>query len=105
MPQRVSVQIYLSTELDTAARAAAKRAGDTLSGWVRQCIDNALDASDERPLARIERDLVFATVALDALLLAHDDDRLRDRTLKAFHRKLERRSALNPMLGSDAREA
>lgn len=37
-----------------------------------------------------ERQRVFATVALDALLAHHSDDTLRERTLAAYHRRLER---------------
>jgi hypothetical protein len=33
---------------------------------------------------------VFATVALDALLAHHSDETLRERTLVAYHRRLER---------------
>lgn len=34
------------------------------------------------------RQLVFMTVALDALLMHHDDPALRERTLSAYHRRL-----------------
>lgn len=34
------------------------------------------------------RQLVFMTVALDALLMHHDDPALRERTLAAYHRRL-----------------
>ena len=37
-----------------------------------------------------ERQRVFATVALDALLAHHPDATLRERTLAAYHRRLER---------------
>ena len=33
---------------------------------------------------------MFATVALDALLTHHSDETLRERTLAAYHRRLER---------------
>lgn len=37
-----------------------------------------------------ERQRIFFTVALDALLMNHPDETLRDRTVAAYHRRLER---------------
>ena len=54
---------------------------------------------------RIERDLIFAKVALDTLLLGHEDSGLRDRTLKVFSRMLKRRASSNSALWSDSDEA
>lgn len=37
-----------------------------------------------------ERQRIFFTVALDALLMNHPDASLRDRTIAAYHRRLEK---------------
>jgi hypothetical protein len=105
MSRRQSLQIYLPPDLDHRVREAAAAGGDTISGWLRGALARACDAPNDAVLARLERDLIFATVALDALLLADADDRLRERTLKAFTRKIERRARTNPALEGARNEA
>lgn len=105
MSRRQPLQIYLTPDLDQHVREAAQKAGETISGWLRNAILRANDPEIEAALVRVERDLIFATVALDALLLANEDSGLRDRALKAFSRKLKRRALSNPALWSDSDEA
>jgi hypothetical protein len=105
MSRRQPLQIYLPPDIDQHVRDAAQKTGDTISGWLRGAVLRACDPEIEAALVRIERDLIFATVALDALLLANEDTGLRDRTLKAFSRKLKRRALTHPALWSDGDEA
>ena len=54
-----------------------------VAAWNRES-DPASRSSGTDPT----RQLVFMTVALDALLMHHDDPALRERTLAAYHRRL-----------------
>jgi hypothetical protein len=54
-----------------------------VAAWTRDN-DPALRPTGADP----ERQRVFMTVALDALLAHHDDPTLRERTLAAYHRRL-----------------
>ena len=54
-----------------------------VAAWTREN-DAAMRPAGTDP----ERQRVFVTVALDALLAHHDDPTLRERTLAAYHRRL-----------------
>jgi hypothetical protein len=52
-----------------------------------------------------QRQGVFATVALDALLSHHPDETLRERTIAAYHRRLERLGLVLPRTAGGEDEA
>ena len=106
---RYHLQCYVSG--DTAARVRNAAASDHLkvSQWLRRlvleaCSDTGSDGAAP-PLERIEHDLTFTAVALDALLANNPDPDLRDRTHRAFARKWKRLSTSKPSFRSDNHEA
>jgi LmbE family N-acetylglucosaminyl deacetylase len=83
MTRPICLQVYISSELSSLIRKAAKAKGISMSEWVRALLANActedelasrLDASIER----ISRRSVFLMVGVDALLAGHPDHALRE---------------------------
>ena len=109
MSIRYHLQCYVSG--DTAARVRNAAASDHLkvSQWLRRLVLEACSDTDgdgaAPPLERIEHDLTFTAVALDALLANNPDPDLRDRTHRAFARKWKRLSTSKPSFRSDNHEA
>ena len=92
MTRPICLQVYISSELSSLIRKAAKAKGISMSEWVRALLANActedelasrLDASIER----ISRRSVFLMVGVDALLAGHADHGLRERAHQAYARK------------------
>ena len=92
MTRPICLQVYISSELSSMIRKAAKAKGISMSEWVRALLANActedelasrLDASIER----ISRRSVFLMVGVDALLAGHPDHALRGRAHQAYARK------------------
>lgn len=92
MTRPVCFQVYISNELSSAIRKAAKARRLSMSEWVRSLIAEACE--EERrasgfgaSIDRISRQSVFLMVSVDALLAGHPDRDLRTRAHKAYARK------------------
>ena len=58
--------------------------------------ERATEAALRTPATDPARQNVFITVALDALLSHHPDETLRERTVAAYHRRLEKLGMVAP---------
>ena len=108
MTRPICLQVYISNELSSLIRKAARAKGISISEWVRSLLANAC-AEDElasrlnTSIDRISRQSVFLMVGIDALLAGHPDHALRDRAHQAYARKCrELRLAPTPGEGGDA---
>ncbi|MBX9896389.1 MAG: hypothetical protein K2Y17_00525 [Qipengyuania sp.] len=103
MTRPICLQVYISDELSSLIRKAARAKGISMSEWVRSLLANAC-AEDElasrmnTSIERISRQSVFLMVGIDALLAGHPDHALRDRAHQAYARKC-RELGLAPTLG------
>lgn len=61
------------------------------AAWRRE-----LDSQPHSPGTDPERHKVFVTVALDAILTNHPDETLRERTIAAYHGRLEKLGMIPP---------
>lgn len=92
MTRPICLQVYISDELSSLIRKAARAKGISMSEWVRSLLANAC-AEDElasrlnTSIERISRQSVFLMVGIDALLAGHPDQGLRDRAHQAYARK------------------
>ncbi|HWJ38198.1 MAG TPA: hypothetical protein VNR86_05500 [Sphingomicrobium sp.] len=92
MTRPICLQVYISNELSSHIRKAAKAKGISMSEWVRSLLANAC-AEDElasrlnTSIERISRQSVFLMVGIDALLAGHPDHALRERAHQAYSRK------------------
>ena len=108
MTRPICLQVYISNELSSLIRKAAKAKGVSMSEWVRSLLANAC-AEDElashlnTSIERISRQSVFLMVGIDALLAGHPDHALRERAHQAYARKCrELGLAQTPGEGGDA---
>jgi hypothetical protein len=89
-----SVQSYVPPLIADWIRDQARLKQVSISIVVRDLLVAAWTRENDAPLRPTgtdpERQRVFATVALDALLAHHPDATLRERTVAAYHRRLER---------------
>jgi hypothetical protein len=87
-----SLQTYVPPLIADWIREQARVKETSVSVVVREVLVAAWNRElepDARPSGPDPaRQLVFMTVALDALLMHHDDPALRERTLAAYHRRL-----------------
>lgn len=94
MQRHQSLQSYVPPLIADWIRDQARLKQVSVSIVVRDLLVAAWTRDNDallRPTgADPERQRVFATVALDALLTHHSDETLRERTLAAYHRRLER---------------
>ena len=94
MQRHQSLQSYVPPLIADWVRAQAAFKQVSVSIVVRDLLVAAWTRDNDAPLRPTgtdpERQRVFATVALDALLAHHPDPALRERTLAAYHRRLER---------------
>ena len=92
MTRPICLQVYISDELSSLIRKAARAKGISMSEWVRSLLANAC-AEDEltsrlnTSIERISRQSVFLMVGIDALLAGHPDHALRERAHQAYARK------------------
>lgn len=86
------LQAYVPPLINYWIRDQAALRETTVSVVVRELLVAAWTRDNDQVLrptgADPERQRVFMTVALDALLTHHDDQTLRERTLAAYHRRL-----------------
>ena len=94
MQRHQSLQSYVPRLIADWIRDQARLKQVSVSIVVRDLLVAAWTRDNNAPLRPTgtdpERQRVFATVALDALLAHHPDATLRERTLAAYHRRLER---------------
>lgn len=86
------LQAYVPPLIIDWIRQQAALRNTTVSVVVRELLVAAWTRDNDQVLrpagADPERQHLFMTVALDALLAHHDDPTLRERTLAAYHRRL-----------------
>lgn len=92
MTRPICLQVYISSELSSLIRKAAKAKGISMSEWVRSLLANAcaeeeLTSRFSTSVERISRQSVFLMVGVDALLAGHADHGLRERAHQAYARK------------------
>lgn len=95
MTNHLCLQTYLSYPLAQWVRSEADDLDECVSVFIRDIIMAAYVAQDKdrnsdlKDLDKV-RETVFASVALDAILTAHPDSSLRQKTHDAYARRLER---------------
>ena len=92
MTRPICLQVYISSELSSMIRKAAKAKGISMSEWVRAllanaCTEDELSSRLDASIERISRRSVFLMVGVDALLAGHPDHALRGRAHQAYVRK------------------
>ena len=92
MTRPICLQVYISNELSSLIRKAAKAKGISMSEWVRSllasaCAEDELASRLNTSIERISRQSVFLMVGGDALLAGHPDHSLRERAHQAYARK------------------
>lgn len=108
MTRPICLQVYISNELSSLIRKAAKAKGISMSEWVRSLLTNACGEDElasrlSTSIERISRQSVFLMVGIDALLAGHPDHALRERAHQAYSRKCrELGLAPTPGEGGDA---
>jgi hypothetical protein len=108
MTRPICLQVYISDELSSLIRQAARSNGISMSEWVRSllanaCAEDVLASRLNTSIERISRQSVFLMVGIDALLAGHPDHALRDRAHQAYARKCrELGLAPTPGEGGDA---
>ncbi|HEY9092130.1 hypothetical protein [Parasphingorhabdus sp.] len=95
MTNHICLQTYLSYPLAEWVRAQAEDRGECVSVFLRDLVMATYLAQDDdqkNSLKDIDkaREAVFASVALDAILTAHPDSSLRQKTHDAYARRLQR---------------
>lgn len=84
-------------------RAATRSVSESIV--IRDLIYDAWTAEQEASgtLPRLDpkRNRLFATIALDALLMNHGDQDLRDRVVQIYHRKLVEHGLASPRILED----
>jgi hypothetical protein len=88
MNKNKAVQAFLPSHIVAWIDGEAKRAKATRSQWIATFINDLFQGQDVREEARentfrIRRQLAFAMCALDSLLDAHPDPKLRQRVAEA----------------------
>ena len=95
MTNHICLQTYLSYPLAQWVRSEADDHGECVSVFIRDLVMAAYIAQDEGNSDALKgldkaREIVFSSVALDAILTAHPDSSLRQKTHDAYARRLQR---------------
>ena len=95
MTNHICLQTYLSYPLAQWVRSEADDRGECVSVFIRDLVMAAYIAQDEGNSDALKsldkaREIVFSSVALDAILTAHPDSSLRQKTHDAYARRLQR---------------
>ena len=95
MNKNRSVQAYLPSHIVAWIDGKARRAKVIRSHWVATFLVDLFQGQEVREEARenalrVCRQLAFAMCALDGLLDAHPDPKLRKRVIEAFQNRVER---------------
>jgi hypothetical protein len=100
MQRNCRFQTYVTAPVADWIRAEAQDRRVSCSIVISDCLfdfwQRHMDAQLRHPATDPVRQNVFITVALDALLTHHPDPTLRERTVAAYHRKLERLGLVAP---------
>ena len=92
-------QTYVTPVLEAWINEQARERQVSASIIICDCVHAAWKRDTEdslRPANDPARQLLFATIALDALLMANPDETLRERAVAAYHRKLETLGMIAP---------
>ena|GEM_PF-338233 len=106
MNKHISLQTYVPKALAVWVKSQADDRKVSVSIVVRDLLVDAWHAQNSAggkilPLDS-QRQNIFISIALDALLAGHPDSSLRKRTLEAYHRKLARLGLTSaPVSGGD----
>jgi len=100
MQRDCRLQTYVTAPVADWIRAQAEERRVSHSIVISDCVHDAwqrdMEAQLRHPATDPVRQNVFITVALDALLTHHSDPTLRERTVAAYHRRLERLGLVAP---------
>ena len=106
MDRQISLQTYVPRAISAWVRERARERRVSVSVAVRDMLVDAWNteniAADKSAGLDPDRQNLFITVALDALLAGHSDPQLRRKTHDAYHRKLTRLGlAATPVPGGE----
>ena len=102
---RFSLQCYVSKDIAIAVRRAADERHMSVSQWLKNVIIETLDDDQNRSVdEQLLRQTIFASIALDAILAEHPNDKLRDRAFAAYHRQLKRHGLTRPSSSNEDEE-
>lgn len=94
------LQTYVTQEIAAWIETQARERRVSTSIVIGDCVHAAWHRDQEAdmrtPATDPVRQNIFITVALDALLTHHPDTTLRERTVAAYHRRLERLGLVAP---------
>lgn len=100
MQRDFRLQTYVTPHLAQWIRDQARERRVSASIIICDCVfaawQRATEADLRTPATDPERQRVFFTVALDVLLTHHSDETLRERTIAAYHRRLEHIGMIAP---------
>lgn len=100
---------YVTPLIGDWIRAQARERRVSASIVICDCVydawHRATEADLKTPATDPVRQNIFITVALDALLTHHDDPTLRERTVAAYQRRLERLGIVAPRPEGGSNEA
>ena len=93
-------QTYVTPTLETWIRQVAADRQVSTSIVIGDCVfdawHRAIEANLKTPATDPVRQNIFITVALDALLTHHPDSTLREKTVAAYQRRLEKLGLVAP---------
>jgi hypothetical protein len=85
MIRRHQITCYLSRASLDELKQQARAEGISLSAWIRQIISANLVRNPAEAIEDLADRMLFATLALEALLGAHADKGLYEQVTKAWH--------------------
>ena len=85
MIRRHQITCYLSRQSLDELKQQARVEGVSLSAWIRQIISANLAQNPTEAIEDLADRMLFATLALEALLSAHPDKALYEQVTKAWH--------------------
>lgn len=85
MIRRHQITCYLSRASLDELKQQARVEGISLSAWIRQIISANLARNPTEAIEDLADRMLFATLALEALLSAHPDKDLYEQVTKAWH--------------------
>ena len=109
MQHSLSLQTYVPPLIADWIKDQAQARSVSVSIVVRDHLvatwQREVDSGPLPPGTDPERHKVFVTVALDALLTSHPDETLRERTIAAYHRRLDKLGLIAPRASETGDEA
>ncbi|WP_422342838.1 hypothetical protein [Parasphingorhabdus sp.] len=110
MTNHICLQTYLSYPLAQWVRSEADDHGECVSVFIRDLVMAAYITQEGAGSGALNdldhaREIIFSSVALDAILTAHPDSSLRQKTHAAYARRLERLGLVPASLNGGGDEA